>query len=133
MTRDAAVAGDAALAFLADLGTLAEWTPTRWEPAPGGGVTGVSGVDGRRLHVTLDLDAAHRTVWFNVADVDGGGPAQPLLAVRVIDGADVATPGCRITLVAWRPARFDDTRWAAVHAAHIAEVGVLVKVLESRA
>lgn len=132
MTRDAAVGADTAFAFLADLGTLAEWTPARWQPAPGGGATGVSGVDGRSLHVTLDLDATHRTAWFNVADCDGGGPAQPLLAVCVVDGADVGITGCRITLFAWRPARFDDTRWAAVHAAHIAEVDVLITVLEGR-
>lgn len=131
MTRDAAVSADAAFAFLADLGTLGAWTPTRWEPVPGGGASGVSGVDGRRLHVMLEADAARRTIWFTVTDVDGG-PAKPLLGVRVLSGDEVGTTGCRITLFAWRPARFDDARWAATHAAHVTEVETLTAVLESR-
>lgn len=132
MTRDAAVGADAAFAFLADLGTLGQWTPTRWEPAEGGAAIGVSAVDGRRLHVAHDVDRARRTAWFTVADIDGGGPSRALLAVRVVDGGDVGVTGCRLTLFAWRPARFDDARWAAVHAAHIAEVDTLVAVLEAR-
>lgn len=132
MTRDAAVTADAAFAFLADLGTLSQWTPTRWEPAPDGSATGISGVDGRRLQVAHQVDAARRTVWFTVTDVDGGGPSQPLLGVRVVEGIEVGIVGCRITLFAWRPARFDDARWAAVHAAHVAEVDVLITVLEGR-
>lgn len=131
MTRDAAVSADAAFAFLADIGNLGAWTPTRWEDAPGGGVSGMSGVDGRRLHVALVAEPAHRTIWFTVADADGG-PAQPLLAIRVLPGDDVGIIGCRLTLFAWRAARFDDARWAAVHAAHAAEIDTLTAVLESR-
>lgn|GEM_PF-2787361 len=132
MTRDAAVGADAAFAFLADLGTLGEWTGSRWDLESATAATGVSSVDGRRLHVGLEVDAARRTVWFTVADADGGGPSRPLLAVRVIEGADAGVDGCRLTLFAWRPARFDDARWAAVHAAHVAEVDTLVSELERR-
>ncbi len=131
MTRDARIDADAAFAFLADLGTLGEWTGSRWDLASATTATGVSGVDGRRLQVGLEADAARRTVWFTVADADGG-PGQALLAVRVVDGADAGIAGCRITLFAWRPARFDDARWAGVHAAHISEVETLVTVLERR-
>jgi hypothetical protein len=55
------------------------------------------------------------------------GNLKPRNSVRIIaaDTCDLASNQCYVSLMAWRPARMTDDRWAQLCAAHDAEIWII--------
>ncbi|HWW78247.1 MAG TPA: hypothetical protein VNY82_01545 [Steroidobacteraceae bacterium] len=64
--------------------------------------------------------------------VGDAGNLKPRNSVRVIAGdtCDLSDAQCYVSLMAWRPARMEDDRWAQLCAAHDAEIWIIKARIE---
>ena len=126
------VEAKAAFAFLADAKALGGWALGCWD-AKGdrnGLFHGRSLFSGEETWGRIDADPARLLVDYLI----GSRPGDLVLRIsaRVVPGPVAGRPEdvCLITLMAWRAAGMDDTRWRQLVAAHEAEILLIKGQLE---
>ena len=122
-----------ALAFLTDAHNLASWALTRGEVEilRSDLVKGVATGDGSDVYVRIHNPQASNAVYYHV----GSNPDDlaPRIVVQVMAGEylDGGADTCVVSMLAWRSAAWDDTRWQALVDAHEAEILQLKDLIEA--
>lgn len=120
-----------AFAFLADPLSLGTWSLgcMRTQAAAGGPYTGISLYDDSPASFDVRPHPELLVIDYLVGDA---GNLKPRNSVRIIaaDTCDLPDGQCYVSLMAWRPARMADDRWAQLCAAHDAEIWIIKARIE---
>ena len=123
-----------AFAFLADPVRLGEWSLGCMDTQPTdipGVFSGRSLFDGGRGCVAIDPYPALGLIDYRV-----GAPTALIhrISARVMPGAAMerGDGSCLVSLIAWRPAKMADERWARLCATHEAEIFLIKAQIETR-
>ena len=124
-----------AFEFLADPSSLGTWslgcmrTRAVNSDAVAGPYIGTSLYDDSPASFDVRSHPELLTVDYFVGDA---GNLKPRNSVRVIaaDTCDLSDTQCYVSLMAWRPARMADDRWAQLCAAHDAEIWIIKARIE---
>jgi hypothetical protein len=121
-----------AIAYLTDPANLAAWALTRGEIEILGPdmVKGIATGDGSDVFVRIHNPENSDAVYYHV----GSNPDHlaPRIMIQVMNGAHVDTHDncCVVSMLAWRSADWDDTRWQALVDAHEVEIGQIKGLIE---
>ncbi|MBL8340238.1 MAG: hypothetical protein JNL30_02125 [Rubrivivax sp.] len=126
---------ESAWALLTTAAGLARWNLGMWHTreVAGGLVTGESLFSGGSGFARIEADAAAGVVRYAVGAA--ADALVPRIEARVHEGGAFGHPTgtCLVTLLAWRPAGMEATRWQRLKAAHEVEIDLIRGVLESAA
>jgi hypothetical protein len=126
-----------AFEFLADPLSLGTWSLgcMRTQAAKSGAVAGpyigTSLYDDSPASFDVRSHPELLTIDYFVGDA---GNLKPRNSVRIIAGdtCDLSEAQCYVSLMAWRPSRMADDRWAQLCAAHDAEIWIIKARIEGR-
>lgn len=133
-TRQVLASAARAFAFLSDPVLLGRWSLGCFD-------TEASGLDG--IHTGISLFDGGRG-WFRVVPDDErlevaylvGAPDDLVhrISARIVPGERIGYPAttCLVSLMAWRPAEMDDTRWERLCVAHETEILLIKAQIEAQ-
>lgn len=123
----------AAMAFLADPERLSSWAVGMGATTvhPGGLVEGARPGAKAPIWARIDADPGRSTIHYHLGP-DRGSLA-PRIMVRVVPGSVLGGDprSCVVSLIAWRQAGMDDTRWEGLKSGHEREILEIKRLVES--
>ena len=122
-----------AMAFLADPERLSSWAVGMGETTvhPGSLVEGVHPGAKEPIWARIDADPGRSTIHYHLGpDRDS---LAPRIMVRVVPGSVLGGDprACVVSLIAWRQAGMDDTRWEGLKSGHEREILEIKRLVES--
>ncbi len=123
----------AAMDFLRAPENLSSWAVGMGETTihPDGTVEGAFPETKQPIWARIDADPGRGTALFHLGP--DPGTLVPRIMVRVVAGSDLGgdPESCVVSLVAWREATMDDTRWEGLKSGHEREIRELKRLVES--